>query len=652
MKNNQNISYNTQLSAEGISILRKMSIIIGFFLLMSIPIINVILQKEDALKELGIILVITIPFFTAAYINVLFPLKGKINYPFLALLPFIAVICGIFSGHRPTNTINSILWLYICSNITYKRAMGINLLLIVFYILIDLRFGFYTPILRFYNAIAICAVSVFGFISTYIQQKTRDELNHQHALATTAAEELENELQHKTELYAGLAHEIKTPLTIIRHYFSRYRQNSKDSRELQILQDSLDKLERQIVNFMKYEKEIFLNHNSGIKEKKGNCSLSMLIQKNIPLLESYFSRKNVLLSSDIEPGISVELTQVDCEHIFLNLVENALRYSPIEGKVSVTLRRSGKDAILSVSDNGIGISPENIEKIFTPYIQLKEISSSKQGIGIGLSIVKDIVAKAEGNIKVDSTPGEGSTFTVTLPVSTHSTDLAVTDLILPFNTPQIPGKKHIKKRFKEPGMLKRLMIIEDNEDLRSFLEEYLSEHFDVVSCENGQDALSCLDKENIPDLLISDVYMDEMDGMTFFDRFHEEYPDDAVPFLFISADDTEKMRLKGLGKGAVDYIVKPFSPEELKLKVSSWLSIFSSGKDKELEIINTLSERYGLTSRENQVALMLIQGLPRKTISDKLYISPNTVKTHVASIYSKCLVASKTEFLKFIEDLK
>ncbi|MDC7124806.1 MAG: ATP-binding protein [Spirochaetales bacterium] len=637
---------------EKIKKLREYSIIVGFFFIIARGAIESFFYENKSIKDFGIIFVITVPAFGLALFNAVHPFKGKVKYPFLGILPFFAITAEFFCGHKAFTTANSILWLYICSGIAYKDAFLINIAIVLFYLFIDFHFTDVTFAIYFEGVTFLVGSSFFGLISAYIQQNIQNSLLNEHLKTLEFAQALEEKLNYKTELYSGLAHEVKTPLTIIRHYFSSYRKKAQDSKELQVLQDNLDKLERLIVNFLKFEREYRLSDKVFEKKNNENCCLSLLIQNNISLLKLYFSRKNVELSENVEPMVIVNASQIDCEHIILNLLENALRYTPAFGRVFISLQRDAEHAVLKVSDNGIGISSEDINNIFEPYVQVKNITSSKQGLGLGLPIVKKIVEHCGGKIYVESELGKGATFTVIFPMLNSVENNTVMDLILPFNFTNSVKIENTPKNFNDDGILKRLVIVEDNNDLRDFLEEYLSSEYDILSFQNGQKAMDYLTINNIPDVVISDVYMDEMDGLTFLDNFKENFPEEAVPFVFISADDTESMRLKGLSKGAVDYITKPFSPEALKIKIATWLSLFSTSKDKKLIFINKLSDEYGLTSRENQIALMVAQGMSRKIISEKLFISLNTVKSHLASIYSKCNVKNKSEFIESFLEIK
>ena len=131
-------------------------------------------------------------------------------------------------------------------------------------------------------------VSLLGFLSAYIRQNIQDELDEQRMLAKAAADRLEEELQRKTTIYTSIAHEVKTPLTIIRGYFSQYRRNNEDSTELQIIQDNLDRLERRAVSLLKLERELLAPKKPEDSLEKGSCNLSSLIEKNLPLFRSYF----------------------------------------------------------------------------------------------------------------------------------------------------------------------------------------------------------------------------------------------------------------------------------------------------------------------------------------------------------------------------
>ncbi len=633
--------------------LRKLSVIIGFILLLTTSFLEYFFSDTRTTVQFIFILFVSIPVFSAGLYNIYHPFKGRIPYPFLAVIAPLAAILGLIGGSLqytyPLGIAFVILWLYVGIGSSYWLSLLLNILIIVSYIVADVFYIKYSIEYRAFILIFIFGISLIGFLASYILQSVQEELNKQHKIAVSSAKDLEKELQRKSDIYTTLAHEVKTPLTIIRHYFSKYRQNNVDSVELRILQDNLDKLERQMVSLLKFERELLNSENENTSISTGECNIGNLVEKNLPLLRSYFARKEISLDVELEDGMLIKLSQIDAEHVLLNLLENALRYTESKGRVRLEIRSTDEyQVLLSISDNGIGIDKTLRESIFEPYVQIDGIKSSKQGLGLGLVIVKKIVERCGGSISVESEPGEGTEFRVLLPKSEKIDYEPASAFIIPFNAAGYDKDAVETIKSKNGNSGNKIFIVEDNDDLRNFLTEYLSSAFQITAFSNGQQALSGMSNGDLPELIVSDVYMDEMDGLTLLDNIESRFHDAHIPFIFISADDTEQMRLTGLGKGAVDYIVKPFNPQELKTKISTWICLLSGMKEYEKEVINILESEYGLSPRENQVAAMLIQGLSRKMISERLFISMNTVKTHIASIYLKCMVSNKEEFiLKF-----
>ncbi|MDC7125888.1 MAG: ATP-binding protein [Spirochaetales bacterium] len=634
--------------------MRKIAVFIGFLLMVITNILELLFSENRTFKVFLLGIITSTVFFFAALYNVSHPMKGRFKYPFIiAVAPFSAIVGFIFGSllyTYPLGIIFVILWLYLSLEFSYQYSLSLNIFIIIIYIVSDLVFIHYSFEYKVFNMVFIIFTSSLGFISSYIIQQVQSDLNYQYELTIRTAEKLEKELQTKTEMYSSLAHEVKTPLTIIRHYFSKYRKNNIDSKELNIIQDNLDKLERRMTTMLKFEREMLSGNKPTSQISTGSCDIGILIKNNIPLLNTYFERKNVNIEFDIRSGFNVALTQIDCEHIFLNLLENSLRYTDCGGTVTLKLQNTkNAEVMLSISDTGIGMDAVELERIFEPYVQIEQIRSSKQGLGMGLAIVKKIVERTGGSISVTSKKGEGTEFIVLLPIGGKSNNDSTSQLILPPNFQSLnnTAKTQIKKH--SGSFEYSVFLVEDNEDLREFLSDFLSDEYTVSAFPDGQDALAAITRENIPDLIISDVYMEKMDGIGLIENINNLYPDIRIPFIYISADDTEQMRLRGLGKGALDYITKPFSPEEMKLKISTWIDLLSDMDEADKMALESLELDYQLTPREIQIAYMLRQGLPRTDISQKLFISANTVKTHISSIYSKCNVGNKSEFLSLLK---
>jgi DNA-binding response OmpR family regulator/two-component sensor histidine kinase len=282
------------------------------------------------------------------------------------------------------------------------------------------------------------------------------------------------------------------------------------------------------------------------------------------------------------------------EKITMNLIFNALKFTPEEGSVMVTLRYSGEKNVISgkgvasvhfaeieVKDTGPGIPENEKEKIFSRFYQVSSSDSREQeGSGIGLALVRELAELYRGKIHVESEIGRGSIFTVILPVSREQfrEDEIVAVSGRPAETS--PKKQEmLVEEITEPPIRKEtveekekdlpiILIVEDNTDLRKYISSNLLEQYQILEAENGRQGL---DKaiESIPDLVISDLMMPEMDGMEMCDFLKKDTRTNHIPIIMLTAKADRESKLEGLGTGADDYIIKPFDAEELQLRVKN-----------------------------------------------------------------------------------
>jgi len=278
------------------------------------------------------------------------------------------------------------------------------------------------------------------------------------------------------------------------------------------------------------------------------------------------------------------------ETILINLINNAIKFTPAGGEVrvkasvddevtSAEAQRRGGSLRLAVSDTGIGVPPEHQSKIFERFHQVSE-AHKEVGTGIGLSLVKELVMLMGGEIRVESEIGRGSTFTVTLPVeSAASYELRATsekqELIVKSLSTNSSAKssqpiaQSSQLEAQGPGvedLRPQVLVVEDNADLRAFIIDSLGIEFQFHQAENGRVGLQ-IATEQIPDMIISDVMMPEMDGMEMTRRIKEDIKTSHIPLILLTAKSGENSKLEGLSKGADDYLTKPFNKRELLLKV-------------------------------------------------------------------------------------
>jgi signal transduction histidine kinase/DNA-binding NarL/FixJ family response regulator len=537
--------------------------------------------------------------------------------------------------------------------------------------------SFYTPTINLGNGVYVIMVTmiVSGLIA-YFSQNLRTLLS-QALEYKTEVEETEARSQLKTNFFINLAHETKTPLTLITNYLDRYiKQHGKDS-DLDVIRQNLEKLRQDMVNFLDTEKlqegKVFYNHDL-------ISPVSRMLKDKIVIFEESAARKNIRIASNIEDNLYTKADPYALDRIINNLLTNAIRYNKSGGHIDVLLRQTGSEIQLSVKDTGIGITKEQLIKLFEADYQVFHEKRNIQGIGMGLNIVKMIVDNLGGRIQAESQWEKGSTFTVFL----HRYQIAAGDLIeedIDYSTPVgIESDIELEKE-EYRAERKTLLVVEDNRQLLAYLQNQLNQEYNVYYALNGKEALKKIKHIHSPALIVSDIMMDEMNGYEFRTKLIEQKSFQAVPFIFITAKSGLEEKLKGIGTGAVDFIFKPFSIEELKGKIVSLLKVQdalredclrnlsatlythlkSTGKHAMPETavmelkdekkqqpndeLSKLYHEYNISKRELEVISLIRHGFEHKEIADRMNITLNTVKTYMKKIYEKCSVSNKVELL-------
>lgn len=483
---------------------------------------------------------------------------------------------------------------------------------------------------------------------------------------TERTKELELANEQRILSFISLAHEVRTPITLIRNYLDDYIRQNGNSKELQIIKSNIEKLNSDIINTFNEERVLkgFLpdyNH-------KQIVDLSLLLHTKVPLFNKYAVQKSLRFKADIDDNIFIEANPEALDSIVNNLVENAIKYTSSEGLIRLSLTSEEKNIYLIVEDSGPSIPNEMQSKIFEPYVRVLN-ENSPSGLGLGLSIVKNIVNSLNGDIQLKSEVNKGSTFTIVL----KKYNRRINDEVTPY-MPKNPVKmqlqeQEIKELPSDPAK-STVLLIEDNQDLLTYLKNKLEAKYNVNIALNGRKALERLAQGRKPDIIISDVMMDEMDGFQFYKSISENNQFSHIPLIFLTAKTTETDKLYGLDLGALDYIHKPFSIQELISKIDSILlnsrkqksAVLHSAVDSLLNTLNdsrdeatskaekfeTNCKTYKLTDREKEIIKLIQRGLSYKEISTELNLSDNTLVTHRQNIFRKVNVNSKVDLINKI----
>ena len=313
------------------------------------------------------------------------------------------------------------------------------------------------------------------------------------------------------------------------------------------------------------------------------------------LTESFYSlaqEKNIDLTFDSKiKTLVIDFDEVKIQQIIYNLLSNALKFTPDGGRIALSVKQQQKNGSsylhLTVSDTGIGMTMDDQNKIFNRFYQADNVSSGKgEGTGIGLTFTRELVKIMGGTIKVNSAPGEGSQFSIELPIRKLSTTPLFQNGNHRNQSPVTPLVQNHEEHLNSAAMDKKeLLLIEDNKDVATYIEDLLKPEYHISLAKNGQEGID-MAIENIPDIIISDVMMPEKDGYEVCQTLKTDERTSHIPIILLTAKAAQKDKVVGLQHGADAYLMKPFDKEELFVRL-----------EKLLELRRALQERYSASTK-------------------------------------------------------
>ena len=363
----------------------------------------------------------------------------------------------------------------------------------------------------------------------------------------------------KLSFFTNVSHEFLTPLTIIGCSIENL--DKEDSKK--IIQNNINKLRnliKEIIDFNKAE-------SKKLSLRVSNSNMSELIQA---ICENDFKvlaqNKNIDLSYDVPSTVKGWYDANIVDKVLTNLLSNAFKYNYENSFVKVSLREDFSEdnryAIIEVKDGGVGITPDKLEHIFDRFYENDFRNTKKEGIGIGLALVKSLVELHKGKIEVKSVPGKGTDFILTLPINegAYSENERKTDDIWQENTPVIQAE----------GKGKNILIVEDNPELRHVMCQYLSRYYVVDEAGNGKEAISKLEASYF-DLVITDLMMPEMDGNELCRYIKNQVDYSETPVLMLTAKTSAQDKINAYDSGADAFMTKPFQMPLLVSRISNLL---------------------------------------------------------------------------------
>ncbi|WP_215223993.1 hybrid sensor histidine kinase/response regulator transcription factor [Echinicola shivajiensis] len=387
---------------------------------------------------------------------------------------------------------------------------------------------------------------------------------------------LEHELnEERARFFTGFSHELKTPLTLIMAPIEDMlleTKNAPQKKGLLLVQKNAQYLLEMINKLLEFRKsELDINQ----LQLKNHYILSP-IQQWVEEYQPLAQHRKITLESKFPNEDFVTAIDLEKLHIIVNnLLSNALKYCRPGDKVSISLQTNTEQYKIKVSDNGPGIPIENQTRIFNWYYQSGSTNTS-QGTGIGLALTKRLVEEHQGHISLDSKPGKGCTFSVTLPLQKLESDTEIIENSQLSNTtiwsPQLDNQVlPIPKSTLDLKEEKQVvLLIDDNPQILSYLDQLLGERYDLIHAGDGQEGLEKA-LQYVPDIIISDIMMPVKNGIDLCGELKSKKATTHIPIILLSAKDNVESITSGFGEGADDYLTKPFNGQILQSRIKNLL---------------------------------------------------------------------------------
>jgi signal transduction histidine kinase/ligand-binding sensor domain-containing protein/DNA-binding response OmpR family regulator len=432
---------------------------------------------------------------------------------------------------------------------------------------------------------------------------SRERLQAHLKLKSIESEKLQEVDKLKSHFFANISHEFRTPLTLILAPLEKLMASAKDDAQQLRLYRTMYGNARRLLNLINQLLDLSRLEAGKMHLELTQGNLMQAIRRSVLSFSSLAERRHIRLEFQYPGERPLAYFDADkLEKIIANLLSNALKFTPEGGEVVVTARldtarpeeipkhitQRDKAASFSVlqlevQDNGLGIPPDRLDKIFDRFYQIDPSSTREQeGSGIGLSLVKELVELQEGAIWAESTPGIQTCFRVRLPVLMAGLEQMVVAENDVSNSPQPflqVQEEHnaVADKAAEAPMppteedAPLVLLVEDNADLRDYMRETLQAAYKIIEAPNGLEGYRQA-LETIPDLVVSDIMMPKMDGLELCQKLKLNEKTSHIPVVLLTAKANSQSRIEGLQTGADDYIIKPFEIAELEVRIKNLIA--------------------------------------------------------------------------------
>ncbi|MEP0418029.1 MAG: two-component regulator propeller domain-containing protein [Cyclobacteriaceae bacterium] len=477
------------------------------------------------------------------------------------------------------------------------------------------------------------------------------QLRNSYKIELISKVEKERSLDLKTRFFTNITHELRTPLTLmvgpLKDIIGKDDLSGATKTKLEGVHRNvvrLSNLVNQLLDFRKLETD-------HMKMCVTESDLIDLVK------EVYFSFKEETTKRNIDFIFESEEGYIKCwydadklEKVFFNLLSNALKFTPDYGVIKIMVELDQESIKIMVQDNGKGIDEEIKEQIFERFYERNSINYTNYGVGIGLALSKQLVELHQGTLKAENNESQGSTFTVEIPTGKshfNAKDIVVQEKIrgdseVIFSSVPDKAEEVSKSERAEVSMMK-LLIIEDDPEIQDYIMSLFEGSYEVHTADNGEKGFEIAVKK-LPDLIISDVMMPKMDGITLCRKIKTTIETSHIPIILLTARASTPYKIGGLETGADDYITKPFNSEELVLKAKNILTARTAYLEKLSRTHDFEPKKIAVTSTDEKFLTKLMElteeniensNLSVEQLAHELLVSRALLFTKIKSLTGK-----------------
>ncbi|MFD1614422.1 hybrid sensor histidine kinase/response regulator transcription factor [Gelatiniphilus marinus] len=409
---------------------------------------------------------------------------------------------------------------------------------------------------------------------TYKYFKWRWQLNLQLELEHAETNRLKDLDEFKTKLYTNISHEFRTPLTLIlgptENQLAKNKISDTDKKELSLIHRNAKRL----LNLVNQLLDLAKLETGHLKLNIENNNLSILLKQIASSFQYRSQKKGSRFKTNISNIPKAWFDKDIVEKIVTNLLANAVKYTPKNGHIYFSAEQQNHYAILTVLNSGSTIKPEDLSKLFTRFYQ---VNPNADGVGIGLALVKELVALTHGSLVSSTVNTNEIQFTVTLPI--YKDAFNIEDIkheqskIINRHTSDI--KKEGLENTNESSEKPVLLIVEDDKHIRQYIESTLKSNYKIIKASNGKIGVKKA-LETIPDIIISDIMMPVTNGIELCNTLKNNMLTSHIPIILLTAKAGEENELKGLEAGADDFITKPFKSKLLIKRIENLIELRKS----------------------------------------------------------------------------